>query len=535
MLGPAKVSRRGELFLSSLEHRLPASNFYRQLDAKLDLSVVRDWVADKYAAIGRPSIDPVVFFRLQLIMFFEGLRSERKLVQMADLNIAHRWYLGYGWDEPLPDHSSLTRIRQRLGLATFQRLFEQVVDLCQAAGLVWGRELFFDGTKVRANADGDSLRPRFALAARQHVTELFAGDGAVTVATAAMETSAETPPAGDARAAPTPLPLELAPEAERELAAANQAQWKLLEQHRLDPQRPPSGAPSGYRRITDYRVSTTDPDATPLITGETLKLGYHDHYAVDGGTARIIVGVLVTPAEVQDNQAFLDVLDRARFRFHLHVKRAVADSKYATGENLRALAERGIRASMPVVEYRRASPFFQQRDFTYDLTTDTYRCPHGQTLRYRGVNRQQRVRKYYAPRATCAACPLRAQCTDSTQGRIVNRPFDEDHRERARELQTTEAYKKALRKRQVWVEPLFGEAKEWHQLRRFLLRGLANVTMQALLVATGQNLKRFLAAIRRGHRPVPAQRAVAVLPAICLLGRGIGRAVAARFSTGWAL
>jgi transposase len=74
-------------------------------------------------------------------MFFEGLRSERQLIQTASLNLAHRWYRGYALDEDLPDHSSLTRIRQRLGIDVFQRFFEQVVDLCQEAGLVWsGRE-----------------------------------------------------------------------------------------------------------------------------------------------------------------------------------------------------------------------------------------------------------------------------------------------------------------------------------------------------------------------------------------------------------
>src|SRR6202521_1255990 len=119
MLGPPKEPQRDELFLTSLEARLPATNFYRQLDAKLDLSCVRDWVGDLYAERGRPSIDPVVFFRLQLIMFFEGIRSERKLIETADLNIAHRWFLGFGFEEPLPDHSSLTRIRQRLGVDTF--------------------------------------------------------------------------------------------------------------------------------------------------------------------------------------------------------------------------------------------------------------------------------------------------------------------------------------------------------------------------------------------------------------------------------
>ena len=123
----------------SLEQLVPADHFYRHLDAALDLSVVRVWVADRYASSGRPSIDPVIFFKLQLIMFFEGIRSERQLVKTASLNLAHRWYLGYHLDEPLPDHSSLTRIRQRLGLAVFRRFFEYVVDRCDVAGLIGAR------------------------------------------------------------------------------------------------------------------------------------------------------------------------------------------------------------------------------------------------------------------------------------------------------------------------------------------------------------------------------------------------------------
>jgi transposase len=95
MLGPAKVRDLDRPILTSLEALVPATNFYRHLDANLDLGFVRDWVGDRYAANGRPSIDPVVFFRLQLIMFFAGCRSERRLLELASLNLAHRWYLGY--------------------------------------------------------------------------------------------------------------------------------------------------------------------------------------------------------------------------------------------------------------------------------------------------------------------------------------------------------------------------------------------------------------------------------------------------------
>src|SRR3712207_5681620 len=157
----------------SLEDLVLEDHFYRRLEAALDLSFVRDLVEPLYAKGGRPSVDPVVFFKLQLIMFFEDLRSERQLIETASLNLAHRWYLGYALDEALPDHSSLTRIRQRLGIDLFQRFFEHVVDLCQEAGLVWGRELYVDATKVEANADFDSLVPRFYFEATTHVADVF--------------------------------------------------------------------------------------------------------------------------------------------------------------------------------------------------------------------------------------------------------------------------------------------------------------------------------------------------------------------------
>jgi transposase len=94
MLGPPKPRRHGEPIAVSLEELVPPRNFYRHLEAKLNLSFVREWTRELYADRGRPGIDPVVFFKLQLVMFFEGIRSERQLIEMASLNLAHRWYFG---------------------------------------------------------------------------------------------------------------------------------------------------------------------------------------------------------------------------------------------------------------------------------------------------------------------------------------------------------------------------------------------------------------------------------------------------------
>ena len=128
----------------SVEELVPQDHFYRHLDRTLDLTFVREFVQQSYAGGGRPSIDPVVFFKLQLVMFFEAIRSERLLMRHAADRLSVRWYVGYDLDEPLPDHSSLTRIRERYGVEMFRRFFEAIVDQCQRAGLVWGRELYVD-------------------------------------------------------------------------------------------------------------------------------------------------------------------------------------------------------------------------------------------------------------------------------------------------------------------------------------------------------------------------------------------------------
>jgi len=117
---------------------------------------------------------------------------------------------------------------------------------------------------------------------------------------------------------------------------------------------------------------------------------------------------------------------------------------------------------------------------------------------------------YRADSATCNACPLKARCTESSRGRIVHRSLFAEYLEKVRAYHATEAYKKAMRKRQVWVEPLFAEAKLWHGLRRFRRRGLENVNIEGLLIAAGQNLKRWLTATGWGRRHAPCGSLVAL-------------------------
>jgi hypothetical protein len=280
------------------------------------------------------------------------------------------------------------------------------------------------------------------------------------------------------------------------------ARWDVLEECRLDPQRPATGS---YERISSRKLSRTDADATPMPMrdGRTV-LGYQDHYLVDGGRARIILHAFVTPGDVSESQVLVDQLRRTLFRRKLRPQRLIADAKYGTARNVHAIEELGIRAFVPLHEGDTSSPFYRHTQFTYDAEQDSYHCPQGTVLKFRHRDDQNERWLYRAKASVCNVCAVKSACTSSNQGRLVGRSFHAEYLERVRSYYDTPAFKKAMRKRSVWIEPLFAEAKDWHGLRRFRLRGLDNVNIVALLVATGQNLKRWLAATGWGHRWGPA-------------------------------
>ena len=243
-----------------------------------------------------------------------------------------------------------------------------------------------------------------------------------------------------------------------------------------------------------------------------IHLGYHTHYVVDGGKRRIILAVLVVPGEVMDNQPMLDLLWHVYFRWRVRPKQVTGDTKYATIENIKGIEEAHIRAYVPLPDWEHMTPYYGSSQFTYDAEHDRYLCPQGQFLLPSRIEYQAQKVEYSAGAAICNACPCKAQCTSSKRGRQLHRSFYADYLERVKGYHQTSAYQKAIDKRKVWVEPLFAEAKEWHGMRRFRLRRLWRVNCEALVTASGQNLKRLLQKRGWGRRPFPTEAVMAVPP-----------------------
>ncbi len=151
-----------EFFAGSLRDLVPGDHVLARVGRVLDLSWLRAEVADLYSPDnGRPGIDPEAALRLMLAGFLLGIVHDRRLMREAAVNVAIRWFAGYGLTERLPDHSSLTRIRQRWGELRFRRVFERTVQACLAAKVAKGEVVHVDASLIRADVSWEALAKRW--------------------------------------------------------------------------------------------------------------------------------------------------------------------------------------------------------------------------------------------------------------------------------------------------------------------------------------------------------------------------------------
>jgi transposase len=152
----------------SIERLIPDDHILKKVDQAVDFSWLADEVRDSYCPDnGRPGIDPECALRLMLAGFFHGIVHDRKLLREAQVNLAIRWFAGYGLDEELPHHSSLGVIRERWGAERFKRILQRTVSMCAAAGLVNVETVHVDATLIRADVSWESLSAAHADAALQ--------------------------------------------------------------------------------------------------------------------------------------------------------------------------------------------------------------------------------------------------------------------------------------------------------------------------------------------------------------------------------
>jgi len=419
---------------------VPADHLLRAIDRHIDLRPIREQLRPLYSDIGRPSIDPEVLLRILLIGYLYGITSERRLLDEIGMNLAYRWFTGLGFDQSIPDHSTVSKNRHGRfsDSSVFRDLFETIVQQCVNVGLVQGERLSVDGTVIAANASSKSRVSRDQLPEAAKVSRTLREYLIEVEATNPTPSSEESPP-----------------------------------------------AQSG-------KISASDPDATWATKGGVpAQLSYYDNYLIDN-ESNIILDVEATPARFsQEAAAARTMIERAQTTFSIEPKSLGADKAYGSGQFLAWLLDQNIAPHIRVIDRtRQNAEFFTRDDFVFESEINAYRCPAGKLLRYRGIGRASRVYTYNASPRDCAACPLRARCTAGRGRRLVVN-FDEPARERTKQLSETEAYWRSWRERKK-VEVLFAELKNVIKLRRFRLRRLWNVAEQTLMAATAQNIRRLI-------------------------------------------
>lgn len=141
-----------------MESLIPENHLLRKIDRTVSFDFIYDLLAPYYPAIGRPSIDPVSMFKMLLIGYLYGIKSERRLVEEVRLNIAYRWFCGFELDNTIPDHSTFSKTRMRKWQQSdlFQKVFYEIVKQCIADGLIDGKAMAADGNCIPANVSRDS-------------------------------------------------------------------------------------------------------------------------------------------------------------------------------------------------------------------------------------------------------------------------------------------------------------------------------------------------------------------------------------------
>lgn len=464
-----------ELEMVTLESLVPADHLVRKIDAAIDLTFIRAKVAHLYCADnGRPALDPVLLFKLLLLGYLFGIRSERQLIREVQVNVAYRWFLGLRLTDKVPDASTLSQNRRRrfADSGIYQAIFDQIVLQAIGRGMVEGRVLYTDSTHLKANANKNK-------------------HDVMQVRQAPVAYLAE---------------LELAIEADRQASGKKPLKARKGKDQDDDqdgtgvPPSPGTGKPESHAQTGDtkeIKVSRTDPDSGFMVRDDKPRgFFYLDHRTVDGKHA-IITDTHVTAANVHDSQPYLQRLDRQCKRFGLAPDMVGLDAGYYTPQVCHGLEQREIAG---VMGYRRPSHragYFYKRQYVYDAQTDTYTCPTGQALEYRTTNRQG-YRQYHSDPEQCAGCPERGRCTQSAnRTKIVVRHVWEAAKEAVDARRLTQWGKRVYARRKETVERSFADAKQLHGHRYARMRGLSKVLEQCLLAATAQNMKKIALLLAR--------------------------------------
>ncbi|MGG1600235.1 MULTISPECIES: IS1182 family transposase [Paenibacillus] len=431
--------------LVCIEHMVPEDHLLRHIHKHMDFSFITEKVRPYYSEThGRPSIDPVMFFKMLFIGYLYGIRSERQLEQEINLNVAYRWFLGIGLSKKAPDHSTISWNRKHRfeGTTVFQDLFDEVVRIAKENRMVAGRVLITDSTHLKANANK-----------RKHNVQV-------------VERS----------------PQEYIEELE-----------KAIEEDRRNLGKKPLKDREEVLQTKEIKVSTTDPESGYMVRdGKPEGFFYLDHRTVDH-KFNIITDVHITAGNVHDSVPYVERLKHQveKFGFTESLEAVALDSGYLTPHICKELQQMKVFAVIGGRAYTPVKGLMKKWQFKFDAERNVYVCPAKHELKYSTTNREG-YREYKSNPKHCKDCPLLEKCTRAkNKQKVITRHVWEDSKEWVRLNRLSRSGKYLYRLRYQTIERSFADAKELHGLRYCRFRGKEKVQEQALMTATVQNIKKI--------------------------------------------
>lgn len=460
MLERGKMDRTTIEFVDT-EGLVPQDHLLRKIDAAVDFSKIYEMVEPLYCTDnGRPSIDPVVLFKMVLIQHLYGLNSLRRTASEVSVNIAYRWFLGYRLTEETPHFSTLSyNFRHRFTAETVDAIFAWILEEIAEEGYLSPEAVFIDGTHIKARANiKKCVKEEVPVAAKRYADELM------EEINEDRENHGKKPFDDDKDNKPTKKKKD------------NTSKKKLKNRKKEEKK----------RKVTK---STTDPECGLFVKGDHKKqFAYEAHTACDKNG--FVLEVEVTPGNVHDSVAFDDVYDRLVEKYP-EVKTIVADSAYKTPHICKKIFSDKRVLSTAYKRPQTMKGGHEWWKYVYDEYNDWVICPEYHELRYVTTNREG-YREYKSNPRICEQCPTRELCTKSKDCvKTVTRHIWKDYEELADDARYTEKYQKLYKQRKEKIERVFADAKEKHGMRYTHYMGLAQVTNWVRLKFATMNLKKL--------------------------------------------
>lgn len=447
----------------NLDERVRDDHPLRKVLAMCDFTFVREQVKATYGTNGNVGLDPEVVVKLMFLLFWDNVKSERELMRSLPERLDYLWFLGYGLDDAIPNHSVLSKARRRWGGEVFESIFVRSVSLCLEQGLVGGKRLHMDGCLVDADAAKGSVvksDPEMI----DHLRAAYAiQEGKLEVAAIERIGKAET----------EPKPVGAPP-----CQAAGQ--------------RPKPGR-GGKLAANETLLSRTDPDSACVRkkTGGESRPRYKTHRAADDEHG-VIVATQTTAGDVGENQMLRPLLLQSERNTGSLPGSVVGDSQYGCAENFRDATALGVRTHMHPCSGRPSELYGAER-FDYDASKDVYICPRGNSLYPRSPDKIRMGIEYVVRKGTCSGCPLKSECTNAKTGRTLLRRWGQELIDKGMAESATQEGRVGRRRRKWLMEGSFAQGANLHGLKRSRWRRLWRQSMQDHLIATVQNVKILIA------------------------------------------